>query len=404
MTATLGLAFAAGILTVAAPCVLPLLPVVVGGAMVRAGDERRARWRPFIIAGSLVISVVLFTLLLKATTALLGIPPQVWQVVSGGIIVLLGIDMVLPSLWDRLSSSLRLQSRSGRDVTGEYPQLASLAADLADHHVILDGEVVALQDGVPSFQAMQNRGSGSHIEFWCFDILSLDGRDLTRAKYRDRRKLLETLASGGALTVPPLLPADDPLKFADERGFEGVVAKKWDSGYRPGRSEAWVKDKFWRTQEVVIGGWRAGEGGRTSGIGALLIGVPEGDGLQFVGRAIRRHHGRDKRHGDPTVGLNGHCLRKLGSARQGHLELITGIEAVRRLVVRPTRIGDVGEVRPRAPRRVARAAGQAGGQGEGQEAASQCPKHESQHSVFETPRVSAGFRRRVRRAVRRGPR
>ena len=113
MTATLGLAFAAGILTVAAPCVLPLLPVVVGGAMVRAGDERRARWRPFIIAGSLVISVVLFTLLLKATTALLGIPPQVWQVVSGGIIVLLGIDMVFPSLWDRLSSSLRLQSRSG---------------------------------------------------------------------------------------------------------------------------------------------------------------------------------------------------------------------------------------------------------------------------------------------------
>lgn len=180
---------------------------------------------------------------------------------------------------------IRLTARSGRDVTGEYPQLQSLAADLADHHVILDGEVVALQDGVPSFQAMQNRGSGSHIEFWCFDILALDGRDLTRAKYRDRRKLLETLASDGALTVPPLLPTDDPLKFADERGFEGVVAKKWDSGYRPGRrSEAWVKDKFWRTQEVVIGGWRAGEGGRTSGIGALLIGVPEGDGLQFVGR------------------------------------------------------------------------------------------------------------------------
>lgn len=179
---------------------------------------------------------------------------------------------------------IRLTARSGRDVTGEFPQLQSLAADLADHHVILDGEVVALQDGVPSFQAMQNRGSGSHIEFWCFDILSLDGRDLTRAKYRDRRKLLETLASDGALTVPPLLPAEDPLTFADGRGFEGVVAKRWDSGYRPGRSEAWVKDKFWRTQEVVIGGWRAGEGGRTSGIGALLVGVPEGDGLQFAGR------------------------------------------------------------------------------------------------------------------------
>ncbi len=179
---------------------------------------------------------------------------------------------------------IRLTSRSGRDITGEFPQLQSLAADLADHHVILDGEVVALQDGVPSFQAMQNRGPRSHIEFWCFDILSLDGRDLTRAKYRDRRKLLEALAADGALTVPPLLPADDPLEVASGRGFEGVVAKKWDSGYRPGRSEAWVKDKLWRTQEVVVGGWRAGEGGRTSGIGALLVGVPDEHGLQFAGR------------------------------------------------------------------------------------------------------------------------
>lgn len=114
MTATLGLAFVAGILTVAAPCVLPLLPVVVGGAVVRGGDdERRARWRPFLIVGSLVVSIVLFTLLLKATTALLGVPPQVWQVISGGIILLLGIDMIFPVLWDRLSTRMRLQSRSG---------------------------------------------------------------------------------------------------------------------------------------------------------------------------------------------------------------------------------------------------------------------------------------------------
>jgi cytochrome c-type biogenesis protein len=113
MIATLGLALAAGILTVAAPCVLPLLPVVVGGAIVRGEDERRARWRPFVIAGSLAVSVVLFTLLLKATTALLGVPPQVWQAVSGGILILLGIDLVFPSLWDRLSRAMRLQSRTG---------------------------------------------------------------------------------------------------------------------------------------------------------------------------------------------------------------------------------------------------------------------------------------------------
>ncbi|SIT83086.1 cytochrome c biogenesis CcdA family protein [Microbacterium sp. RU33B] len=113
MIAMLGLALAAGILTVAAPCVLPLLPVIVGGSAVRTGDERRARWRPFVIAGSLAVSVVVFTLLLKATTALLGIPPQVWQIVSGGILVMLGVDLIFPALWDRVSTALRLQSRSG---------------------------------------------------------------------------------------------------------------------------------------------------------------------------------------------------------------------------------------------------------------------------------------------------
>lgn len=113
MTASLLLSFAAGVLTVAAPCVLPLLPVVIGGAMVRGGDERRARWRPYVIAASLAASVVLFTLLLKATTALLGIPPQVWQLVSGGIIIVLGIDLLVPTLWDRLSIALGLQARSG---------------------------------------------------------------------------------------------------------------------------------------------------------------------------------------------------------------------------------------------------------------------------------------------------
>jgi ATP-dependent DNA ligase len=112
----------------------------------------------------------------------------------------------------------------------------------------------------------------------------LDGRMLLRVGYRDRRKLLETLASGGGLVVPDLLPRRGALEEARRRGLEGVVAKKWDSTYQPGRSSAWIKDKFWNTQEVVIGGWRAGEGGRSSGIGALLVGVPGGGGLQFVGR------------------------------------------------------------------------------------------------------------------------
>lgn len=191
-------------------------------------------------------------------------------------------------LVDADHGALKLHSRSGRDVTGEYPQLKALAADLADHHVTLDGEVVALDEaGVPNFGLMQNRARSTRIEFWAFDILQLDGRSLLRAKYSDRRKLLETLAKGGGLIVPEQLSGDGPeaLEHARAKRWEGVVAKKRDSTYQPGRrSQSWIKDKLWLTQEVVIGGWRAGEGGRTSGIGALMIGVPEGDGLAFAGR------------------------------------------------------------------------------------------------------------------------
>ncbi|WP_420329746.1 ATP-dependent DNA ligase [Mycolicibacterium aromaticivorans] len=183
---------------------------------------------------------------------------------------------------------LRAQSRSGRDLTADYPQLRSLAKDLADHDVILDGEVVALDaDGVPNFGEMQNRVRATRIEFWAFDILRLDGRSLLKAKYRDRRKILETFAEGTDLIVPPLLDGDGPeaLEFSRSKKWEGVVAKKWDSTYQPGRrSAAWIKDKNWNTQEAVIGGWREGNGGRSSGIGALLLGIPAEGGLRFIGR------------------------------------------------------------------------------------------------------------------------
>ncbi|WP_163896405.1 ATP-dependent DNA ligase [Mycolicibacterium hippocampi] len=183
---------------------------------------------------------------------------------------------------------LTLRSRRGRDVTAEYPQLQALAADLADHHVILDGEAVALDEsGVPSFGEMQNRARSTRVEFWAFDILHLDGRSLMRAKYSDRRRLLEALAEGGGLIVPDALDGDGPeaLEFAREKRWEGVIAKKRDSAYQPGRrSSSWIKDKIWNTQEVVIGGWREGTGGRSSGLGALMLGIPGQDGLQFVGR------------------------------------------------------------------------------------------------------------------------
>lgn len=183
---------------------------------------------------------------------------------------------------------LQIRSRTGREVTGEYPQFKALAADLAEHHVVLDGEAVALDEsGVPSFGQMQNRARSTRVEFWAFDILWLDGRSLLRAKYSDRRKILEALADGGGLIVPDQLPGDGPeaMEHVRKKRFEGVVAKKWDSTYQPGRrSSSWIKDKIWNTQEVVIGGWRQGEGGRSSGIGALVLGIPGPEGLQFVGR------------------------------------------------------------------------------------------------------------------------
>ena len=184
--------------------------------------------------------------------------------------------------------TLRLKTRNGRDVTREYPQLQPLAALFPGHHVILDGEAVALDShGVPNFTEMQNRARSERIEFWAFDILYLDGQSLLRAKYRDRRRLLETFAEGTGLIVPPLLDGDGPeaLAYSRKRKWEGVVAKKWDSTYQAGRrSSAWIKDKNWNTQEAVIGGWRKGEGGRSSGIGALLLGIPEPGGLRFIGR------------------------------------------------------------------------------------------------------------------------
>ncbi len=191
-------------------------------------------------------------------------------------------------LVDANHGQLNLRSRSGRDVTDEYPQFEALAADLADHHVILDGEAVALDaSGVPSFTEMQNRARSTGVEYWAFDILHLDGRSLLRAKYFDRRRLLEALAEADGLIVPDQLPGDGPeaMEYARKHRWEGVVAKKRDSTYQAGRrSSSWIKDKIWNTQEVVIGGWRQGEGGRSSGIGALMLGIPGDGGLHFIGR------------------------------------------------------------------------------------------------------------------------
>jgi cytochrome c biogenesis protein CcdA/thiol-disulfide isomerase/thioredoxin len=102
------LTFIAGFLTALAPCVLPLLPVIIGGSFTGVKDKRR----PYIITGSLVLSLILFTILLKASTVLIGIDPRVWTYVSGGLIILLGIVMLYPNLWDEVIGRLGIQSKA----------------------------------------------------------------------------------------------------------------------------------------------------------------------------------------------------------------------------------------------------------------------------------------------------
>jgi len=183
---------------------------------------------------------------------------------------------------------LRAVARSGRDVTEEFPALQQLSRELAEHRVVLDGEVVVLDSkGLPSFSLLQNRTPSADVRFWAFDLLYLDGKSLLRNKYRDRRRLLDVLGAGTEMmTVPEQLGGDGEaaLAHSHERGWEGVVAKRLDSAYTPGRTQSWIKAKNWSSQEVVIGGWRKGQGGRSSGIGALLMGIPAPDGLRYAGR------------------------------------------------------------------------------------------------------------------------
>jgi cytochrome c-type biogenesis protein len=102
--------FLAGVLTAAAPCVLPVLPIIVGGSI--ADQEKRDKVGPLFIALGLGLSIIVFTLILKASTSLLGVPQQVWQVISGVIVLLFGIHFLFPGIWERLSGGGTLQDAS----------------------------------------------------------------------------------------------------------------------------------------------------------------------------------------------------------------------------------------------------------------------------------------------------
>jgi bifunctional non-homologous end joining protein LigD len=207
--------------------------------------------------------------------------------------------------WDGVRALIRVEggrpqifSRAGHDVTASYPELADLGKQLGAAQAWLDGEIVAFSGGKPSFSELQKRmhvASAAQarrmagqvpVSLLLFDLLHFEGRSLLKLPFADRRALLEKLGLRGKnwYTAPSYPAAGAAVLGASrEQGLEGVIAKRLDSRYQPGRSPAWLKITDVRPQEVVIGGWRPGEGRREGVLGALLLGVPEGDGLRFVG-------------------------------------------------------------------------------------------------------------------------
>jgi bifunctional non-homologous end joining protein LigD len=193
-----------------------------------------------------------------------------------------------------------VQGRRQNEVTDRYPELAGLGSALDGRRVILDGEIVAIDDrGRPSFQLLQQRMHVSSViearrrmatvpVAWLgFDVLDVDGRSTMDLPYTERRALLEGLGLAGPRWQVPAYHVGDGasvLQASRDAGLEGVVAKRLDSRYEPGRrSRCWLKLKNHQRQELVIGGWLVGEGSRSERFGSLMVGYYEDDALVYAG-------------------------------------------------------------------------------------------------------------------------
>jgi bifunctional non-homologous end joining protein LigD len=211
-------------------------------------------------------------------------------------------------LVDSHEGRTRVTARSESDVTVTFPELAALGDLLPD--ALLDGEVVAMVEGRPSFRALAERmhvqdrrraerlAATRPIVLMVFDILRLYGVSLLDRPLEERRATLERLELHGAHWQVPPAYDDGPALFAAtrEQGLEGVVSKRRASSYQPGRrSKDWVKRPHLRTQSCLVGGWRP-ETGSDTRIGALLLGIRDESGaLTFAGRVGSGIGGRVQR-------------------------------------------------------------------------------------------------------------
>ena len=193
----------------------------------------------------------------------------------------------------------QLLSRNAADITVAYPELHKVHERLVALDAILDGEIVAMDKGRPSFERLQSRmhvrneheiarlAKAIPVSYVVFDLLYLDSRSLVAEPYDERRRLLEeTVVPNDVLQLSTSVPGQGVALFAaaERLGLEGIVAKRRQSPYELGRrSQNWLKVKTVYDADVVIGGWSPGQGNRDTSIGALLVGAYEDGELRYVG-------------------------------------------------------------------------------------------------------------------------
>jgi bifunctional non-homologous end joining protein LigD len=185
---------------------------------------------------------------------------------------------------------VRLLSRRFKDWTAEFPGVTAAVAKLSASGALIDGEVTVVQpDGRTSFQALQNARIGAHITFFVFDLLALDGDDLTGSPLEERKARLEQLVQPLCGNHGVICYSDHIIghgralfEFARERGLEGIISKRRDKPYIPGRGSTWRKTKCRLRQAFVVGGFTDPEGSRP-GFGALLVGYYASGKLVYAG-------------------------------------------------------------------------------------------------------------------------
>jgi bifunctional non-homologous end joining protein LigD len=272
---------------------------------------------------------------------------------SPGTVVPGGPEWVHEVKWDGIrvlaevyAGGARLTSRNENDVSLAYPELQGLGG--VGHDLLLDGEVVALQDGVPRFSALAERmhvrnarraeqlSLTNPVTLVVFDLLRLDGEDLAGRPLSERRRALEGLGLEGPRWQVPAVFEDGEmlLRLTGEQGLEGIVSKKLSSTYHFGRRTAdWLKFPHRLVVSYVVGGWRL-ETDRTSRLGALLVGTPTPAGLSFRGRIGSGLAGRT---GQRLLEL----LEPLGSDSSPFCDEVPRVDAAGTSWLRPELVVDI---------------------------------------------------------------